>query len=71
MSNASHDTVTYREWIPCRERMPDLEGVYDTLVAPLLEDGVVEQRQRYTRHAHPAINPWQYGRTTHWKPHGR
>lgn len=68
-NNASTNTMPkeYREWIPVGERLPDQEGVYDTLVKCLLDDEVVAQAQRYTLQAHPAINPWQYGRTTHWR----
>lgn len=66
--HSSHDKADkYREWIPCRERLPALAGTYATLVKPLLEDEPYEQVQRYTPQAHQAISGWQYGRTTHWR----
>lgn len=58
----------YVEWIPVRERLPDQDGVYDTMVLPLLESEPHEQRQRYERQEHPAINGWQFAHTTHWRP---
>lgn len=60
---------TYREWIPVRERLPEIAGRYTTLVKPLLEDDSFEQVQLYTPMAHRQISGWQYARTTHWRSH--
>lgn len=59
--------MRYAEWIPVKELLPNLEGVYWTLVKPLLEDESYEQRQKYTPQAHPAVSGWQYAPTTHWR----
>lgn len=64
--NTTHDV--YREWIPVRERLPEIAGRYATLVKPLLEDDSFEQVQLYTPMAHRQISGWQYARTTHWRP---
>lgn len=58
----------YREWIPVRERLPEHDGNYATLVKPLLDDEPYERVQRYTRQDHPAISGWQHAPTTHWRP---
>lgn len=57
-----------REWIPVRERLPEVDGEYETLVKPLLEEQHFEQVQRYTKQAHPAITGWTINRVTHWRP---
>lgn len=59
--------ATHREWIPVSERLPEVEGIYATLVKPLLDPEPYEQHQKYTPMAHPGISGWQYGQTTHWR----
>lgn len=66
-ANATRHTA-HREWIPVRERLPEQDGEYETLVKPLLEETSYPVKQRYTRQAHPAISGFQHMPVTHWRP---
>ena len=68
--SAPLETASYHEWIPVRERVPDADGDYATLIKPLLEDEPFERVQRYTKQAHPAISGFRYMPVTHWRPLG-
>lgn len=57
----------YGEWIPVAERLPEVDGAYETQIKPLLEDERIVKVQRYTKQAHPAISGWQHMPVTHWR----
>lgn len=57
----------FREWIPVRERLPDVDGMYETLIKPLLEDKSYAKVQQYTKQQHPAISGFQHMPVTHWR----
>lgn len=56
----------FREWIPVRERLPEQDGQYATLVKPVLGDAF-EKVQGYKRQEHSFISGWQFMPVTHWR----
>ena len=57
----------YLEWIPVRERLPEIAGRYRTIVKPILDDYGFEITQTFTPQAHSAISGWSHNPTTHWR----
>lgn len=61
--------MEFREWVPVRERLPDQDGLYDTMIKPLLGSEHVGKAQHFKAHAHPAISGWEHMPVTHWRTH--
>ena len=57
----------FREWIPVNESVPLSDGIYETLVKPVLETESIKVVQKYERQAHSSISGFRHMPVTHWR----
>ena len=62
----SSRSCRFREWVPVGESLPAQDGLYSTLIKPILGKPF-EKDQRYTKQANSAISGWQHMPVTHWR----